>query len=135
MVWGNPYTKGALLPDTHVFIIQNGTKVTGVDQTDNDWWPDGHIDRAVPITDYTTDTFPIIDSGYLTIKTAQYGSKYTYDIIRMNSTSGGNVSAGASSGDPGNNDTGYASITLTGGSGNWSVGDEIEGQYSTSEEI
>ena len=130
MIWGNPFTSGALVPDTHIFILQNAVKVTSVDQTDQDWWVDGHVDRAIPITDYTTNAFPVIDDGYLTVKANQYGSKYTYSIIRMNTTSGGNVAAGLSSGDDITNTTGYASITVSGGSGNFSVGDEISGDVS-----
>jgi len=126
MVWGNVFTQGALVTDTHIYIIQNGIKVTANDQTDNDWWPDGHMDRAVPITDYTTTLFPTIDLGYLTVKANQYGSKYTNAVIRMNTTSGGNVSAGLSSGNDITNTTGYASTTLSGDSGNFSVGDEIQ---------
>ena len=125
MVWGNVFTQGALVSDAHAFILQDGTKVTISDDVDNDWWVDGHIDTPVPIKDYTTAAFPTIDEGYLTVKSSQYGSKYTYAIIRMNTTSGGNVSAGLSSGDDITNTTGYASVTLTGASGNWTVGDEI----------
>lgn len=130
MRWGNTYTQGALVDDTHVFIYQNGERVTSSDATDEDWWLDGHIDRAIPITDYTTDTFPVIDLGYLTIKANQYGSKHTYSTIRTNNISGGNVSAGLASGVDINNTTGYASITLGGDSGNFSVGDEVEGDTS-----
>jgi len=131
MVWGNVYTQGALAnADTHIFLYQNGARVTSSDQTDQDWWSDGHVDRAVPIKDYTTSAFPTIDAGYLTVKANQYGTKYTYSIIRMNTTSGGNVAAGLSSGDDINNTTGYGQVTLTGISGNWNVGDEIEGQVS-----
>lgn len=135
MVWGNPYTQGALVDDTHVFVFQNGSRVTSSDETDQDWWVDGQMDRALPITDYTTDAFPIIDSGYLTVKANQYGSKYTYAIIRMNSTSGGNVSAGLSSGDDITNTTGYKSITFTAAAGNWSVGDEMVGDNSEARAI
>lgn len=131
MVWGNPYTQGALVnEDVHVFLYQNGVKVTISDDTDNDWWVDGHMDRAVPIRDYKTANFPTIDDGYLTVKANQYGSKYTYAIIRMNTTTGGNVSAGLSSGNDITNTTGYASVTISGGTGNWTVGDEIEGKVS-----
>lgn len=131
MVWGNVYTQGALKSDTHVFMFQNGEIITISDDTDNDWWPDGHVDRAIPITDYTSSGFPVIDSGYITVKANQYGSKYTYAIIRMNTTSGGNVSAGLSSGDSGTNITGYKSITTTAVSvDDFSVDDEIEGQSS-----
>lgn len=126
MVWGNYYSQGALVNDTHVFVFQNGIRVTSSDETDQDWWVDGHVDRNIPITDYTQANFPIIDSGFLTVKANQYGSKFTYAIIRMNTTSGGNVSAGLSSGADINNTTGYASITLVGGSGNFTVGDEME---------
>ena len=130
MVWGNVYTQGAIVPDTHIFILQDGVKVTSSDATAEDWWTDGHIDRNLPIKDYTTAGFPTIDEGYLTVKADQYGSKYTYAIIRMNTTTGGNVSAGLSSGADGTNTTGYASITISGGSGNWTVGDEIQGDTS-----
>lgn len=130
MVWGNFYTQGALQTDTHVYVFQNGATVTSSDETDQDWWVDGQVDRAIPITDYTTANFPVIDSGYLTVKANQYGSKHTYSIIRMNTTSGGNVAAGLSSGADINNTTGYASITVSGGSGNFTVGDEISGDTS-----
>lgn len=130
MVWSNPYSKGPLVSDTHVYLFQNGQRVTRIGVSTDDWWEDGHVDRAVPITDWTTDAFPIIDEGYLTVYARQYGSLHSYDIIRMNSTSGGNVSAALSSGSDTNNETGYASITLAGATGNWTVGDEIIG-YTT----
>lgn len=131
MVWGNFYTQGALVGDAHVYVFQNGVKVTSVDETDQDWWIDGHVDRAIPITDYTTANFPVIDSGYLTVKANQYGSKYTYAVIRMNSSSGGNVSAGLSSGNDITNTTGYKSVTTTTvATDDFTVGDEIEGQTS-----
>lgn len=130
MVWGNFYTQGALVTDTHVYVLQNGVKVTANDQTDNDWWPDGQIDRAIPIKDYTTAAFPTIDQGFLTVRANQYTTGYSYAIIRMNTTTGGNVSAPLSSGTDSNNTTGYASITFTAGSGSWNVGDEITGDTS-----
>ncbi len=135
MVWGNVFSQGALVSDTHIFIFQNGVKITGVADTDNDFWPDGQIDRPIPITDYTVTAFPTIDLGFLTVKANQYGSKYTNAIIAMNTTSGGNVSAGLSSGDDITNTTGYASITVGGGTGNFTVGDEISGDTSNARAI
>ena len=137
MVWGNVFTQGALVTDTHIYVLQNGTKITANDQTDNDWWPDGHMDRAIPITDYTTADFPVIDLGYLTVKANQYGSKYTNAVIRMNTTSGGNVSAGLSSGNDITNTTGYNSVTFNGAgfAAGWSVGDEMVGTTSTARGI
>jgi hypothetical protein len=130
MVWGNPYTQGALQPDTHIFIYQDGERITACDKTDQDWWGDGHMERAVPIKDYTTNDFPTIDEGYLTVKACQFGSKYTYSVIRMNTSTGGNVAAGLSSGADINNTTGYKSITFTAVANNWSVGDEMFGDTS-----
>lgn len=130
MVWGNFYTQGALVSDTHVYLFQDGARVTSNDTTDQDWWPDGHVDRAIPVTDYTTSAFPVIDLGFLTVKANQYGSNHTFSIIRMNTTTGGNVAAGLSSGDDIKNTTGYASITFTASAGNWTVGDEISGDTS-----
>lgn len=135
MVWGNVYTQGAILSDTHIFMYQDGERITSSDETDQDWWVDGHLDRAIPIKDYTTDAFPTIDEGYLTVKANQYGSKHIYSIIRMNTTSGGNVSAGVSSGDDINNTTGYKSITFTAAANNWSVGDEMTGDTSDARAI
>jgi len=130
MVWGNIYTQGALQPDTHVFIYQNGVRVTASDSSTQDWWPDGHIDRSFPIKDYKVAAFPTLDLGFMTVKANQYSTKYAYAIIRMNTLTGGNVSAGLSSGADINNTTGYASITLGGDSGIFSVGDEITGNIS-----
>jgi len=130
MVWSNPYTQGAILDDTHIFVYQDGERVVSSDENDQDWWGDGHVDRAIPIKDYTTASFPTIDGGYLTVKANQYGSKYTYSIIRANTTSGGNIAAGVSSGSDITNTTGYKSITFTASSGNWSVGDEMTGDSS-----
>ena len=130
MIWGNVYTQGGILSDSHIYIYQNGERVTSFDQTNQDWWEDGHLDRAIPITDYTTDDFPVIDSGYLTVYARCYTSGYSFVEIRMNTTSGGNVSAPLSSSTDSNNSTGYASITLSGGSGNWNIGDEISGDTS-----
>ena len=137
MIWGNVFSQGALVTDTHIYVIANGVKVTANDQTDNDWWPDGHIDRAFPITDYQTSDFPLIDLGYLTVKANQYGAKYTNAVIRMNSTSGGNVSAGLSSGNDITNTTGYNSVTFNGAgfAAGWSVGDEMVGTTSTARGI
>jgi len=135
MIWGNLYTQGAIQNDTHIYIFQNGTRITGYDQSDNDWWEDGHLDRAIPITDYTTASFPIIDDGYLTVFARQYGTTYAFADPRMNTSSGGNVSAPLSSGNDTNNTTGYASITLSGGSGNWTAGNEISGDTSAARGI
>lgn len=130
MIWGNIYTQGALIADTHVFMFQDEVKMTSIEETDQDWWTDGHVDRAIPITDFTTNNFPLIDEGYITVKANQYGTKYTYAIVRMNPASGGNVSAGLSSGNDLGSGVGYNSITYTNASGNFSVGDEILGTDS-----
>mgnify|MGYP003629672735 CR=1 FL=1 len=130
MVWGNVFTSGAIVADTHIYISQDGAKLVAYNQTDNDWWVDGHLDRAIPIKDWTTAAFPTIDLGYLTVKANQYGTKYFPIVIRMNTTSGGNVSAGLTSGNDITNNTGYSSITVGGGSGTFTVGDEISGDVS-----
>jgi len=135
MIWGNVFTSGALVPKTHIYMLQNGVKVVAYNQTDNDWWVDGHLDRAVPITDWKTANFPIIDSGVLTVKANQYSTKYFPIVINMNTTSGGNVSAGLTSGNDITNNTGYASITVAGGSGVFTVGDEITGDVSNARAV
>jgi hypothetical protein len=132
MVWGNVFTQGALVTDTHIYVLANGVKLTSNDATAEDWWPDGQIDRAIPITDYQTAAFPLVDLGFLTVKANKYASKYTNAVIRMNSTSGGNVSAGLSSGVDATNTTGYNAVVFdgTGFVAGWSVGDEMVGTTS-----
>jgi hypothetical protein len=130
MIWGNFFTQGSLTADNHVYIFQNGSRVTEIGSATEDWWLDGHVDRAIPITDWTTDAFPVIDSGYLTVFSHKYTDKYSPTTMRMNTTSGGNVSAPLSTGVDSNNQTGYASITFTAGSGSWNVGDRISGDTS-----
>ena len=135
MIWGNPYSKGGIQGDTHVYIFQDGARVTKIGSSTQDWWGDGHIDRAVPLTDYTAAAFPLIDEGYLTVFARKYGTKHSYDVIGMNTTSGGNVSAALGSGVDGNNTTGYKSITFTASANNWSVGDEMTGDSSDARAI
>jgi hypothetical protein len=132
MIWGNVFSQGALVTDTHLYVLQDGVKITSHDAVAEDWWPDGHIDRAIPITDYTATDFPLLDLGFLTVKADKYGSKYTNAVIRMNSTSGGNVSAGLSSGDDATNVTGYNAVIFNGAgfAAGWSVGDEMVGTTS-----
>ncbi len=135
MVWGNAFTSGALVSDTHIYLLQDGVKVVAFNQTDNDWWVDGHLDRAFPIKDWRLAAFPTIDEGVLTVKANQYTTKYFPIVINMNTTSGGNVSAGLTSGDDNTNNTGYASITVAGGTGTFTVGDEITGDVSNARAI
>jgi len=126
MIWGNVYTQGALDPETHAYMFQGGERITSNDATDQDWWVDGHIDRNVPITDYTTADFPILDDGYITVFGRQYSFAYTYTIIRMNTTTGGAVSAGLSSGADINNTTGYWTATTGNHSTTFTVGEEAQ---------
>lgn len=131
MIWGNVFTSGALAAKTHIYMLQAGGKIVAFNQTDNDWWVDGHLDRAVPITDWKTAAYPLIDSGVLTVKANQYGTKYFPIVIAMNTTSGGNVSAGLTSGADITNNTGYASIVVDVVTvDDFTVGDEILGQTS-----
>lgn len=125
MIWGNVYTQGALDPDSHIYMYQDGTRVTANDKTDQDWWVNGHIDRNVPITDFTSANFPLIDDGYLTVFARQYTFAYSYAIIRMNTTTGGAVSAGLSSGADINNTTGHKRILTGTWTGTFTVGEEI----------
>ncbi len=125
MVWGNVFTQGAIDPETHVYMFQGGARLTANDATDQDWWPDGQIDRAVPITDYTSASFPTLDDGYLQVFARQYSFSYSYATIRMNTTSGGAVSAPLSSGADLNNTTGYWTATTGAHTGTFQVGEEI----------
>tara|TARA_R110000803_G_scaffold36811_2_gene79101 strand:+ start:799 stop:3300 length:2502 start_codon:yes stop_codon:yes gene_type:complete len=130
MVWTNIFTSGALVSKTHIYAIQNGIKMERYNDTGaaiaEDWWTDGSFDRAFPIKDWQTAAFPTIDEGYITVHANQYTTNHFPLIVRANTTSGGNISAGLTSGNDITNNTGYASVTTTAvGVDDFTVGDEI----------
>lgn len=133
-VWANLFTLGTIEPDTHIFLYQGAAttdagrvRVTAVNSTTEDWWGDGQIDVCIPLRDWTTDTNPIIDSGYITGKAHKYTAEYSFFEAQCSTTSGGRNPVPLGTKNDLNNATGVWSTTLGTSSGNWNVGDEILG--------
>jgi hypothetical protein len=146
MNWANIYNDvggvASLVTDTHLAIYQ-GVK-SGDTAPDalileydigqtvmEDYWADGTFDIMLLIADQSSnlDTqSTYIDEGFATVLARQYGKTYSYNIASL--FPGGRVPIGMETGNDLNNNTGYRTMTMSGASGNWSVGDEIEGQTS-----
>jgi len=137
MIWANLYSIGTIEVDTHIYLYQgtigddSRTRVYSMYDSTQDWWSDGHIDICVPIRDYTSAGFPIIDSGYISVLARKYTTLYDYFEVACSTTSGGRNPIPLATAPDLDNQTGYKSITTTAVStDDFSVGDEIEGATS-----
>lgn len=145
MNWANIYNNvggvATLVSDTHLYIYQGEQSgdtapdaiVLEYDKTGNegDYWDDGTFDIMLLIADQAsslTTQSEYLDEGYATILARQYSKTYTFNIASL--YPGGRSPIGMETANDLNNNSGYASVTLSGASGNWNVGDEIEGQTS-----
>ena len=135
-IWANLYTIGTIESDTHIYLYQGAVsdasraRISSITDSTQDWWGDGLIDVCIYTKDFMQASFPIVDGGYIKAF-ARKGSTY-YDSFETatSTTSGGRNPVPVNTAADLDNPTGYKSITLTGATGNFSVGDEIEGQTS-----
>ena len=136
-IWANLYSLGTIEADSHIYLYKGEAAADAdrvriysiVDQT-QDWWSDGHIDICVPIRDFKTAANPIIDEGYVSVFIRKYTTLYDNFEVANSTTSGGRNPIPLATGPDLDNTTGYKSIVLSGASGNWGTGDEIEGGTS-----
>jgi hypothetical protein len=131
-VWANAYNVTPIDADTHVYMYQGlagdatRARIASLNDETQDWWSEGAFDRCLPIKDITSSTLATIDLGYITVFARKGNTLYDSFEILTSTTSGGRNPVPLSASADGNNTTGYWSTTLTGGSGNFSVGDEIQ---------
>jgi len=137
MIWANLYSLGTIETDTHIYLYQGAigdderTRVYSIIDNTQDWWSDGHIDICVPIKDYTTSSFDVVDGGYITVLARKYTTLYDSYEVACSTTSGGRNPIPLATSTDLDNPTGYKSITTTAVStDDFSVGDEIEGGTS-----
>ncbi len=136
MIWSNLYSIGNLEADTHIYIYRGAvadgsrSRVYSLYDSSQDWWGDGHLDVCVPITDHTSAGFPIIDGGYASVLARKYSTLFGSSEVLSSTVSGGRNPVSLLTSPDINNKTGYKSITFTASAGNWSVGDEINGDTS-----
>ena len=137
-IWANTYTIGTIEPDTHVYFYQGDAadstkaRVYSVNDNTQDYWGDGLIDVCIPIRNYKSAGNPVIDEGYITGFARKYSTEYSYFEAATSTTSGGRNPIPLGTKDDLNNDTGIRTVTLSGSSGNYNVGDEVEGQGGSS---
>lgn len=136
MVWANLYNVTPIDDYTHVYVYQGTVadatraRVQDINQGGGDWWTDGAFDRLYPTRDYKQAGFPTIDDGYLACFARKGNTLYDSFEVSTSTTSGGRNPIPLKASNDGNHTVGYASITLSGGSGNWTAGDEISGDTS-----
>lgn len=130
-IWANLYNVTPIDGDTHVYMyqgtVEDAARARVADLNDNaqDWWAEGAFDRCFFTNDPKTENFDTIDSGYITVFARKGNTLFDSFEVLTSTTSGGRNPVPISASADGNNTTGYASITLTGGSGTFSVGDVI----------
>lgn len=136
MIWANLFNVTPIDADTHVYMYQGlvsdatRIRVEDVNVVGNDWWPEGAFDRLIRANDYQSPTLAVIDGGNITVFARKGNTLYDNFPIATSLTSGGRNPVPLSASADGNQTTGYKSITVSGGSGNFAVGDEIQGDVS-----
>lgn len=136
-IWANFFHQLPIEPDTHMYAYAGDAatdgdraRVTSVNSTTEDWWPDGTFDVCIPIRDWKTDGNPIIDAGYVYWKAGKYSTEYAIFSAIASTTSGGRSSVPMATKNDLNNNTGFRTVTLGTSAGNWNAGDEILGATS-----
>ena len=137
MIWANLYSLGTIEPDTHIYLYQGAigsderVRIYSIADQTQDWWSDGHIDICIPIKDYTTVSYDVIDGGYVTVLARKYTSLYDSYEVACSTTSGGRNPIPLAAAPDLDNGTGYKSITTTAvATDDFAIGDEIEGGSS-----
>lgn len=135
-IWANLYNNTPVDADTHVYVYQGlvdgaaRARIEDITINGEDWWLEGNFDRLYYIRDWKTDANPVIDSGYLTAFVRKGNTLYDSFEVQTSTTSGGRIPVPLVAEADGNQTTGYQSITFTVAAGNWSVGDEMQGDTS-----
>ncbi len=138
--WAGITTIGAIQDNTHIYIFQEDLdkpagdfeeeKVIATKGT-SDWWEDGQIDvllktkEADSIFGQLPNATRTSTSGVATVFARKFSSLFSHFIAEALSTSGGNTVVPLASGNDLNNQSGYRTLTLSGDSGTFAVGDTI----------
>ena len=136
MVWANLFNVTPVNSDAHVYMYQGlvsdatRARIEDVNVVGQDWWAEGSFDRLIRINDYQDSTFSVIDSGRITCFVRKGNTLYDNFPISTSTTSGGRNPVPLSASADSNNTTGYKAFTMGGDSGNFAVGDEVQGDVS-----
>ena len=131
-VWANLFNVTPIDADTHVYMYQgtvadaSRARIADINDSTQDWWAEGSFDRLIYIRDFASASNPIIDEGRITAFARKANTLYDSFEVSTSTTSGGRNPVPLSAAADLNHTTGFRSIALTGDSGNFSVGDEIQ---------
>lgn len=120
-LWSNVKTIGTIEDNTRIYVGQTELSVPIPS-----FWGDGHIDRLFLVSDgFTGLSVDLIEDGELYIYARQYNKLYDHFITNVRS--GGQTIVPISTADDSNNATGDLSISVSGASGVFTVGEVITG--------
>lgn len=135
-IWANLFNVTPVEADTHIYMYQglvsdaSKARISDITDATQDWWAEGAFDRLIFTNDFKTTSFDVIDGGNVTVFSRKGNTLYDNFEIGTSLTSGGRNPVPLAAAVDLNNTTGYQSITQTASAGNWSVGDEVEGDTS-----
>lgn len=96
MIWANIYSIGTIDPEVHLYVYQGerattdaSIRVYSVNSTSQDYWANGHFDICVPIKEYDSVTWAVIDDGYLRVFGRKGGDLFASFEVSNSTTSGG----------------------------------------------
>jgi len=142
MIWAGLYSIGTIDSNVHQYLYQgdaatDGDKVrlSSWNDATQDWYGNGHIDIVVPIKEFVSSTWAVIDEGYITVLARKYGDLYASFEVACSTTSGGYNPIPLQTAADLDNTTGLRSVTLSGLSGDFAVGDRVTGDTSNAEVI
>lgn len=121
-LWTNYYSLGASLEGDdlhHLYIEQDSAQLVSSDGGGADWWPDGHFDIAVLVKEVGVE----IDEAVIRAYQRQYSKTFTFSEVD-GSAGGRNPMPLETGADLGILTAPY-SLTLSGASGTWTVGEAV----------
>lgn len=135
-IWANLYNVTPIDADTHVYMYQGlvsdatRARIADINDATLDWWDEGAFDRCIFTNDYQSATFAVIDAGNISVFARKGNTLFDSFEVVTSLISGGRNPVPLKASSDGNNTTGHKAITVSGGSGVFSVGDEISGDVS-----
>ncbi len=96
MIWANLYSIGTIDPQVHLYVYQGARltadvsdRVYDINDATKDYWANGHFDICVPIKEYISSTWAVIDGGNMRVFARKGGDLFSSFEVATSITSGG----------------------------------------------
>ncbi len=96
MIWANLYSIGTIDPQVHLYVYQGARletdasdRVYDINDATKDYWANGHFDICVPIKEYVSTTWAVVDAGYMRVFARKGGDLFSSFEVSTSTTSGG----------------------------------------------